>query len=131
MKKIILLSALALALTSCTSDYNTNTPAESLPSNSLQITPGLEDCSIYSHSVYVGSNYPIYIVRCEGVTTTTVNKVETHGKTRVNRTHVTINGATKPKDDNIKADLVIDGVNYIKIDTSAIIEVNGQKYIKM
>lgn len=130
MKKIILMSVLALALSSCTSDYNTNTPAESLPSNSLQITPGLEDCSIYSHSVYVDSNYPIYIVRCEGVTTT-ANKLETHGKSHINRTHVTINGPPKAKDDNSKADLVIDGVNYIKIDTSAIIEVNGQKYIKM
>lgn len=101
MKHLLLIPIIALALTACSGKPNTTEVAsKNISSDILGQTPGLEGCSLY---IFKTEQYAhsLKIVRCPGLSTTSVNQEVTQNKTTAQTTTV-----------------VIDGVEYVKKETS-------------
>lgn len=92
MKKVFIGIITLSLLAGCNNPPNINNPAtEELSSQALKKTKGLEDCNLYSFTMYE-NNLPIYIVRCPKVGTDNLNYMVQQGKSTVLQTVITING---------------------------------------
>lgn len=133
MKKYLFL-VIPLLLIACepTPSNVDKAPKKSTSTQALQLTPGLENCELFSHDLTNDGRRYIWIVRCPNKETTSTTREYYENKQRKSATSLVIEDGTKQESkENNELDIVINGKQYRKIDTTKILTINDESYIEL